>query len=128
MGNASYTPYALLSYSNGKDKDNFYIRFSPVATRVIGARVVDVKKTDNNKYIILVPQRNGEPLPGMSSLKVYHGSAYLFCTGRVNQRFFRRDWFDKRRCKIKRKSEDGSIWICLEERIDDGEGRTDSED
>lgn len=120
----SYTPYAMLASSRKKAKDTYYIRLSPQATRLIGdVQMVDVRKADNNKYIVLIPKNPWDKQePGVSKLSIFQSSAYLYCTGRVNQQFFKREWFDKRKVKIKRRKNDNSIWICLEERIDDGSG------
>lgn len=129
MGYVSYIPYARLSCSVKNGKNSYNIRFSPFATRLIGdVKNVDVLKTNNNKYIVLVPRNELDTKPGVSKLKVYSGCAYLFSTGRVNQQFFQSEWFDGRKVKIKRRKNDNSIWICLEERINDGQGTDDRAD
>lgn len=116
----------LSARTNGSEK-YYTIRFNTVASRAMdGVEWMEVSKTKDGKYIIFTPST--EPLENMrrSMVRIERtsGCARIFCSWIVkHEQFFRADWFDSRRRKVK-KDKKGNIYICLKEVIsNDGRNR-----
>ena len=112
-------PYASL---NNYGKREYYIRLNSTALSLLGEKQwVRIGKTTDNKYIVITPIDKGRMLDMCRkvTLKGMDRSAgYIFVSAWVTNKFFDESWFGKARYKIK-KDRNGSIYICLHERMEE---------
>ena len=128
VGSPIYTPHAFLSFSNGKNNKTYYIKLNTMAMKTLkNPTMVSVMKTVDGNYIVLQPEDGDEIMPGMSLVKKQGNAGFIYCSGAISSKFLKKEWFDRRKCKIK-KDKHGRIYICLNERIgdDDRTGETES--
>ena len=114
-------PYAVLSHYNTHSLE-CYIRLNGEAARLLnGKPLVSVKKTADNKYIVLTPVDMNDLTEMCRRVRLKgkrEKSAYVFVTQWVNTSFFVIDWFCGAHYKVK-KDRHGRIYICLNEVIDE---------
>ena len=112
-----YLPYASWCVTHGHDHDQYYIRFNLAAARCFEhMSIVELSKTVDNKYIIIKPIKTTKVEPWMNTIRKTKSGAQIYVSGRVTDGFLKPEWFDKRRCRIK-KDRDGNIYICREEMV-----------
>lgn len=119
-------PYASL-FSNTTDKKGeiYYIRFPAACRKFLGgAKKCYVLKTDGLKYIIVQPIINpaneDKPWTHTLSPEKDNGAIRISVTGKVNNGFLPKQIFGTK-YKIKRRAKNGSIYICLDEPIQEDE-------
>lgn len=113
----SVVPYAALCVTRHKGGEAYYIRFSPAVTKAFdGAKFCYVKRTVDGEYIVIrtvtKPIHEIIEKPWIYRLREQKNATYLSCTGLVNDRFLKRQWFDGRHCKVKKDSK-GNVYICI---------------
>lgn len=109
--------YATLMQHNREEGPYNRIRFSQMASRLFdGYTHCDLFKTNDDKYIIVVPLKEWEKNPAKYKLSTdASGSVLIACKRLVTMNFFKKEWFGKS-YKVK-KSKDGKVVICLSEEV-----------
>ena len=121
------TPYAALGTVKLKSKgDDYYIRFPSCCAKLFdGATRCFVLKTDGNKYIIIQPiwkyEKNENPWTHALYQEKGCRCTRISVTGKVRNQYLPARFFNGSHYKIKRRSSNGSVYICLDEPIKEDE-------
>lgn len=121
------TPYAALSRTTCKTKaTDYYIRFPSCCAKLFdGAKRCYVLKTDGNSYIVIQPiwkhENNEKPWTHALFQEKKGHCTRISVTGKVRNGYLPVRFFDGSHYKIKRRSSNGSVYICLDEPIKEDE-------